>query len=283
MKKKSAVGLLYSIDSFHGIRAMPFDDSENYLTVLQGMYKALYDNNAAVDFVFAQDPQLDSYKVLVVPPLYVASDGLLEKLSSWVERGGHLVLAFKSGFTNEDSTVRWTMMPGPLRKACGFRYQEFSNLKKSLALKGDPYRAGDGNRVSAWAEFLIPETATALGWYEHPFFGKYPAITRNKFGSGTVTYEGTVLSPELQKRVMREVLGLAGLTGPDQELPAAVKVKHGVSNAGTNLHYYLNYSGTGQNFTYPYAPGNDVLTGRRVEKAQALSLPPWDFAVIEEK
>jgi beta-galactosidase len=282
-QKKHPVGLLYSIDSFHGIRAMPFDDSANYLTVLRGMYRALYENNAGVDFVFPQNPEIDSYKVLVVPPLYISSDALLQKLASWVERGGHLVLAFKSGFANEDSTVRWQMMPGPLRKACGFRYQEFSNLKQPLALEGDPYRVGENNRVSVWAELLIPETATALAWYEHPFFGKYPAITRNQFGSGTVTYEGTVLSPELQKRLMREVLGLAGLAGPDQELPAPVKVKHSVSNAGTNLHFYLNYSGRTQNFSYPYRAGTDMLTSRPVQNSESLSLAPWDAAVIEER
>ena len=58
------------------------------------------------------------------------------------------MLAFKSGFTNEYSTVRWTRMPGPLREAAGFSYQEFSTLKRPLPLKGDPFQAGDQNRVS---------------------------------------------------------------------------------------------------------------------------------------
>jgi beta-galactosidase len=47
---------------------------------------------------------------------------------------------------------------------------------------------GEKNKVSVWAEFLLPEGAKPLAYYDHPFFGKYPAITRNAFGKGTFTY-----------------------------------------------------------------------------------------------
>jgi hypothetical protein len=58
----------------------------------------------------------------------------------------------------------------------------------------------------------------------------------------TLTYEGTVLSDKLQERVLLDVLERAGLTGPDQSLPATVRVKHGQNRRGRTLHYCLNYS-----------------------------------------
>jgi beta-galactosidase len=218
----------------------------------------------------------------VVPPLYIAGDELLERLSGFVNAGGHLVLSFKSGFCNENSTVRWVRMPGPLTKACGFTYQEFSNLKEELPLKDDPFQAGEGNRVSTWAELLMPETAKPLAFYDHPFFGKYPAITRNWFGKGTLTYEGTVLSDSLQRSVLLDVLKLAELAGFDQQLPAPIKVKHGSGNSGKRIHYYLNYSGLAQTFKYPYSGATDLLTGKPFEKGQAVSLNPWDLSILEE-
>jgi beta-galactosidase len=181
-----------------------------------------------------------NYRLIVVPPLCVSSDDLLSRLADFVESGGHLLMAFKSGFTNEYDTVRWTMAPGPLREAAGFHYQEFSNLKSPLALKGDPFGAGAENRVSEWAEMLLPDTAQSLAFYDHPFLGRYPAITRNRFGRGTLTYEGTVLSDKLQEKVLLDVLENAGLSGPDQALPANVRVKHGVNRSGKTIHYYLN-------------------------------------------
>jgi beta-galactosidase len=247
------------------------------------MYRTLYHNNVGVDFIFPENTKLSDYKVILVPPLYVASDEVLNRLVEYVRNGGHLVVAFKSGFTNEYDTVRWSMAPGPLRKAAGFRYQEFSTLAKPLPLKDDPYKADAENQVSEWADMVILEDAQALAYYDHPFFGKYPAITRNRFGKGTLTYEGTVLSDGLQARLLLDVLQIAGLTGPDQKLPTSVRVKHGTNRNGKALHYYLNYSSESQVFRYTYKSGEDLLTGTAVASSQSVTLKPWDLVIIEEK
>jgi beta-galactosidase len=59
-----------------------------------------------------------------------------------LRNGGHLAMSFKSGFTDEYDTVRRSRIPGVLREAAGFSYQEFSNLKQPLALEGGPFHAG---------------------------------------------------------------------------------------------------------------------------------------------
>jgi beta-galactosidase len=112
---------------------------------------------------------------------------------------------------------------------------------------------------------------------------KYPAITRNQYGDGILTYEGTVLSAELQQKVLLEALKLAGLDSTDQQLPQPVRVKHGVNRNGRTLHYYLNYSQEAQKFIYPYGAGQDLLRQAPVAHAQAVMLQPWDLAIIEEK
>ena len=283
LKKKNAVAVLYSLDSYHAIQFMPFDDRVNYSTVMHQMYGALYRLNVGVDFLSPRSTNFSDYKVVVVPPLYVADDALLRRLADYVRGGGHLVVAFKSGFANEHSTVRWTKAPGPLREAAGFYYQEFANLRQPLKLRDDPFRAGEANHVSAWAEFITPETAQPLAFYEHPFYGRYPAVTRNKHGRGTLTYEGTFLSDGLQEKVLLEVLSLAGLAGPDQQLTAPVRVRHGVGVAGKNLHYYLNYSSQSQTFNYPYADGTDLLARKAIARGRPVTLAPWDLVIVEEK
>jgi beta-galactosidase len=283
LKRPNKVAILYSNDSHFGIKFMPFSDHADYRSVMSEMYRALYELNVGVDFIFPDSTNLSDYKVIVVPPLYVASDDLLNKLADYVRQGGHVVMAFKSGFCNEYSTVRWVMAPGPLRKASGFRYQEFSNLRQPVALKGDPFQAGEDNRVTDWAEMLILEGAQPLAYYDHPFFGKYPAITRNHFGDGTLTYEGTVLSEKLQERVLLDVLKLAGLSGPDQQLPQPVRVKHGLNRKGNTVHYYLNYSSETHTFVYPYGAGRELLGQTAVASSQSITLKPWDLAIIEEK
>ena len=281
--RKNTVAILYSRDSYYGIEFMKFSDKVNYWTILNQMYKSLYQLNIGVDFVFPESDNFADYKVLIVPPLYVASDALLKRLTEYVKNGGQLVVAFKSGFTNEYSTVRWDMMPGPLRAAAGFHYQEFSSLKQPLALKMDPYRVGKDNKVSEWAEMIVPDTAQALAYYDHPFFEKYAAITRNEFGKGVLTYEGSVLSDKLQSAVLIGVLKDAGLTGPDQGLPENVRVKHGQNGRGKTLHFYLNYSSEPQTVQYAYGAGADLLSQKAVTNQATVVLNPWDAAIIEEK
>ena len=293
LKIKPQVAILWSRDSANAIGFMPFTSNASlpweagratagYDSLVHQIHHALYDLNMPADFVFPETQDFSAYKVLIVPALYISDDALLQRISNYVKSGGHVVMTFKSGFANENSAVRWVRAPGPLREAAGFSYQEFSNLDKPLALKDDPFHAGGDNKVSYWAEFLMPEHAKAAAFYDHPFFGKWPAITENSFGAGTLVYEGTYLSDSLQKAVLREGLEKAGLTGPDQQLPAGVHVQHGVNRMGKRVHYYFNYSAAEVKANYAYGAGTNLLDGKAVANGGALTIGPWDVAIVEE-
>src|SRR5258708_6873128 len=191
-------------------------------------------------------------------------------------------MAFKSGFTNEYSTVRDVMAPGPLRAAAGFHYQEFTNLAEPEQLKPDPYGVGEQNKGSVWEEFLIPETAEVIASFDDPYW-HFPAITRNQYGKGTLTYEGTFVTDPLQREIIRNVLKRAVLTGPDQNLSSSVKVRHGRNALDKVLHYYLNFSGGAQDVLYSYGKGSDLLTGTTLGQGQTLKLKPWDLAIGAEQ
>jgi beta-galactosidase len=295
MKVQNRVAILYSVDSANGISFMPFERrqelgwepgkaSGSYNRIVSQLHRSLYMANVGADFVFptASAAELSQYKLLIVPTLYVADDALLKKISDYVQNGGHVLMTFKSGFTNENSAVRWERAPGPLHQAAGFNYQEFSNLEHPLALKDDPFHAGEENKVSTWAEFLQLETAKPLAFYEHPFFGRWAAITSNQFGSGVLTYEGTAVSDKLQQTIVLDELRAVGLVGPDQQVPANIRVKHGIGHDGRRMHYYLNYSSVESNFKYSYGAGKDLLTGNAIANGEQVTLKAWDVAIVEE-
>jgi len=214
--------------------------------------------------------------------LYSASDTALQQISDYVKNGGQVVMAFKSGFTDEHSTVRDVIAPGPLRAATGFHYQEFTNLAEPERLTPDPYGVGEQNKGAMWEEFLVPDTADVVASFDDPYW-KFPAITRNRYGNGVLTYEGTVVTDALQREIVHEVLKRAGLTGPDQNLPVTVKVRHGRNARGKLLHYYLNFSGEEQSFAYLYGDGSDLLTNTSRREGQPLQLKPWDLAIVAEQ
>jgi beta-galactosidase len=280
LRKPNRVAILYSLDSLHGLDIMPFDGRVGYLTVLAQLYRSLYRLNVETDFVHPEDPHFSDYGLVVVPPLYIADDVLLRRIAEYVKGGGHVLLAFKSGFCDENSTVRPVAAPGPLREACGFSYQEFTTLKQPLALRGDPFKAGQANSVSVWAELLKPGTCRPLAFYDHPVFGAYPAVTRNDYGRGALTYEGTFLSDGLQDRVVADCLARAGLPAEDAKLPAGVKAKHAVLADGAPCHAYFNFSGERQEFTYGRERGRDLLTGAAVVPGGRVVLAPWDCVIV---
>jgi beta-galactosidase len=293
LKIHNDVAILWSRDSANAIAAMPYGggvperswtgEEDGYVSLVQQMHKALWSLNVGADFVLPETKEFSKYKLLIVPALYIADDALLQRISDYVKNGGHVVMTFKSGFANENAAVRWVCAPGPLREAAGISYQEFSNLEHPLALKDDPYHVGDDNKVSYWAEFLMPEHAKPIAYYDHPFFGKWPAITENEFGGGTLLYEGTYLSNAMQTAVLKETLGKIGLLGEDQKAPAEVHVEHGVNRLGKRLHYYFNYSAKTVDVSYPYAEGTNLLDSKAAAKAGTMTLGPWDLAIVEER
>jgi len=293
MQLKNQVAILWSRDSLNAISFMPFTSNgpqwsfapplADYGSLVRQFHKALYSLNIGADFVFPETTEFSQYKLLIVPALYIADDALLQRISDYVKNGGHVVMTFKSGFANENSAVRWVRAPGPLREVAGFSYQEFSNLEQPLALKGDPFHAAAENKVMYWAEFLMPEHAKALAYYDHPFFGRWPAITENQYGSGSLLYEGSYLSDALQRAILSEALKSAGLMGSDQQLPSAIHVVNGVNRLGKQLHYYFNYSAAPASFTYAHASGKDLLTDEHVATSQQVTLKAWDLSIVEEQ
>ncbi|TCK73772.1 beta-galactosidase [Acidipila rosea] len=294
LKIKNQVAILYSVDSSNALNFMPIVRTPSngwtpgkaagtYNTLVTQLHRALYMDNIGSDFVFPDTKDFSQYKLLIVPALYISDDALLQRISDYVKNGGHVLMTFKSGFANMNSAVRWERAPGPLREAAGFNYQEFSNLEKPLALKGDPFHAGSENQVKVWAEFLQLEHAKALAYYDHPFFGQWPAITRNQFGGGSLTYEGTMLSDELQQQVVTDSLHDAGIAVDQDAATSPVRIKSGTNRSGKLLHYYLNYSSAPQQVVYHFAAGHDLLTSQQVSSAATLKLEPWGLAIVEEE
>jgi beta-galactosidase len=72
------------------------------------------------------------------------------------------------------------------------------------------------------------------------------------------------------------------MLAPERELPANVHERSGVNGYGRALRYYFNYSGAAVNFHYRHQAGVNLLSSRRVQPDQAMTLGPWELAIVEE-
>ena len=280
LKKENQVAILFSHDSYHALRFMPYKSNEQYPAEL--LHEALYKQNIETDIVPCdQWDDFSKYKMLVIPPLYVANEELLNKIDAYVQNGGYVVMLYKSGYCNEHSAVRATLAPGPLRKACGFYYQEFATIPP-LSLKDNPFQLTDKQAINEWYEFLIPETATPLAYADHPFFGKWPVITENKYGKGKLTYIGACPSRELLEKIIYKVASEAGLLDVQNNYRFPVIIRSGKNSQGKMIHYLFNYSADSKEIEYLFPQGKELVSGQKMEKGKPVRLEPWDVLIVEE-
>ncbi|MDR0796823.1 MAG: beta-galactosidase, partial [Tannerella sp.] len=280
LKKDNKVAILYSHDSYHALSFMPYTQKAQYPA--QMVHQALYFQNIETDIIPC-DKWMDfsQYKMLVIPPLYVATNELLEKIDQFVKDGGQVVMLYKSGYCNEHSAVRATLAPGPLRKACGFYYQEYSTIQP-LRLKDNVFDLKGNNPISDWYEFLILETAKPLAYADHPFFGQWPVVTENAYGKGNLFYIGAYPSVELLEKVIRLAAEKSGIITSKNNERFPVIFRSGKNSAGKQIHYVFNYSGQDKEIRYPFASGKELLSGKNIGNGQTLTLKPWDVVIVEE-
>lgn len=277
LKKENKVAILYSHDSYHGLNFMPYTNRAQYPADF--IHSALYNQNIETDIIPCDKiTDFSQYQMLVIPPLYVASDSLLEKIDAFIKKGGYVVMLFKSGYTNEHSAVRATLAPGLLRKAAGFYYQEYANIGE-LSLKDNAFGLA-GNQISEWYEFLIPETAKPLAYANHPFYGKWPVITENSYGKGKLVYIGTYPSQELLEKIVSQTAKDAGIITSAMDYRFPVIFRSGKIPSGKKIHYIFNYSSENKTISNPFPNGRELVSG--IPPGREITLGAWDVKIISE-
>ncbi|WP_263418243.1 beta-galactosidase [Terriglobus albidus] len=284
MKKHNQVAMYVSNTALDGFDAFRIntDGGIGYNNVLRSLYDALYRMNVEVDLISPSSTvPLSDYKLILVPALYSASDAEIAKLNAYAKAGGHLVYTFKSGFSDENTKVRYAAQPGGISEAAGVKYSEFA-IPEGVTLDGDPFGVGEqDNKVRWWMEFLNPTTATVLARYKHSSWPAYAAVTRNTYGKGEVTYVGFMPTDATAEKILEDAVKRAGV----ESLPGAhfpMIVRSGTLQNGHLVHYFLNYSKDKQQVSYGYQNGSDLLSGKQISRGRALDLAPWGVAIVEE-
>ena len=280
LKKNNKVAIYFSNESLSALEKFPIHDELDYNDVVRKFYEVLYRMNIECDFIDHTSDHFDQYDLILVPPLYVASDAELIRFNEFVVNGGQLLLSFKTGFSNEHVQVRTDRQPGIIRKMCGVSYQQFTTLSQLPLMENNFDVEADDNYVSYWAELLVPEGAEVLGRYDHPYWNKYAAIVRNTYGKGRVTYLGTWPSDAILRELLKEHLGSAGINIPDSQFP--VIIRNGINSNDKTLHYIFNYSQEELLVNYSFRDGTDLLSQEKIDTGDIVTIKPWDLLIVKE-
>jgi beta-galactosidase len=285
LRKKNEVAVYVSNTAqaaFDAFKVTAEGKSFTYNDALRPYYDALYRMNVEADILSPSSAKpLSDYKLIVVPSLYAASDAEIARLNDYARAGGHVLYTFRSGFADEHTKVRYAVQPGAIGEAAGIRYSQFTN-PVGVSLEGDPFRVGKEDNVARWwMEFITPTTAQVVARYRHPSWPAYAAVTRNRHGSGAVTYVGFMPTDAVISKLLAQEVKLAGIDAPAEKFP--VIVRGGTLQGGNRVRYVMNYSAQPRTMTYRHGAGTDLLSGQSVKRGQPLRLKPWGVAIVEER
>ena len=228
----------------------------------------------------APESVAERHPVLIATGLYVADDGMLDWLAAYADAGGHLVLGPRTGYGDHEARARHEVTPARLVEAAGVCHDEFSNLHADLPLRavpGSSLRLPAGAVATRWVEGLAVDDAEVLAEYDHPHFGRWPAVTTRRHGAGRVTCVGTVPGRDLA-RALAVWLAPAPVGGW-QDLPDSVTVATGTAPDGRRVHVIHNWSRHPATAQAP-ADLTDALDGGAVTTGASVALGPWDVRVF---
>ncbi|MER5430099.1 beta-galactosidase [Streptomyces sp. NPDC002588] len=269
-------------------------DPEAYHRILDPFYRGAFDAGRQVRIVHARqlhDPRGERegltpeeaahrHPVLVVPGLYMAADSTLDWFAAYAEAGGHLVLGPRTGYADHEARARHEPAPGRLVQAAGVQYDEFSNLLQDVPLRAapdSPLQLPENATATHWADGLTVGDADVLAVYDHPHFGRWPAVTTRRHSAGRVTTVGTVPGRGLARALAAWMAPAS--RGAWRDLPESVTATTATAPDGRRVHIVHNWSWEPKRVHAP-VDLSDALHSTSVPAGTALDLGPWDVRVF---
>ena len=240
--------------------------------LIRDWYTPLWKAGVAVDFIRPDTPDLDRYRLVLAPSLYLVDDGGAANLAAFVERGGTLAVGFHSGAVDENCHVRLGGYPGAFREILGVRADELFPLLpgESVSLSG---QVPQGATADLWTERLRLTGAEAVATYADGSLAGIPAITRHAHGGGTAWYLATHPDSGTLAAVLERIGQEAGVR-PEHEAPAGIEVAR---RRGPDADYLFLIDHAGHGAEIP-AEGVELLTGKPV--VGSVTVPEGGVAVV---
>lgn len=168
---------------------------------------------------------LDGYKIVVAPMLYMFRAGFEEKVRKFVENGGTFIMTYWSGVVDENDLCVLGGTPGGLMDVMGLRSTEIDALYDGetnvvKAVVGDV-----SYQCERFCQLIDVKTAEPLFVYGEDFYAGTPAMTVNEFGKGKAYYICADAEQKFFDNVYEEIVTKAGVERPlKQPVPEGIEV-----------------------------------------------------------
>lgn len=264
---------LTGIDEFpcNGEEAFKGDSKSDYNHMMRKWFDACMKLNIEADFVYCDD-DLSSYRLLIVPSLYSASEETIARIRDFVRNGGSLIITPRCFFSDEYLKVYADAQPHGFTDLAGGSYNEFTT-PSDIGFKGKLKLTGKANY---FMEYYVPSSAEVLASYDHEYLGQFAAVLRKD----NVTTVGTILDENDTITILEDTLRNCGIDIPEARFP--VTVKSGINKDNEKITFVFNYSMKPADYTVT-CPCTDLLTDNILPAGRKVPLPPWGYLILRSK
>lgn len=253
-----------TLDSHPSVDADPIVEARAW-------HAALSSAGYSVDFA-RPTGDLDGYRVLLAPVLYLLDEQAAALLREFVTSGGTLVVTYFSGISDSQDHVIAGGYPGALRELLGVSVEEFFPLLAGEQISLSAYGPG-----KLWSEFGAAGDAEVVAEYVGGPVAGAPAITRHTVGDGAAWYVGTALEGDGRSALLQRILDESGARPVVQDLPSGVEA---IRRVGEDRSYLFLINHTERAVRVP-ASGVDLLSGVRAHGTAEVA--PGAVVVLHEQ
>ena len=194
------------------------------LELVERYYRPLYERNIAVDFV-RPDGDLFSYRVVLVPNLFLVTETAAGNLSQYVRSGGTVLISFFSGIVDENDQIWLGGYPAPFREMLGVEVEDWRPLPREslIGVSAD----GSVSEADLWSELVIPRAARSTATFIGGVLDGRPAVTENAYGDGKAIYVATRLDRQATAALVNRICAEAGVVPVAETEPGVEAVRRG--------------------------------------------------------
>lgn len=251
--------------------------TKRYPQTLVDHYRTFWEKDIPVD-VITKENDFSSYKLLIVPMLYLVSEVTIAHFKEYVANGGTLVMTYISGLVNEHDLMYLGGWHKDLQEVFGINPVEtdtyYPNDRNSISFRNKSYELKD------YATIIELNKATVEGQYEEDFYASTPAVTSNKYEQGQAYYIGGRLEDQFHRDFYQELIDKL-------ELKPVFSVKHGkgvsvqVRQAPESDYIFvMNFTEEKQPVTFE-SQVIDLLTGEEI--VGDLTIEKYEVRIVEKK
>lgn len=254
----------------------PRNENMYYKDTVEKSYYAFRKLGLNVDMIDSTQ-ELDCYRIVAAPMLYMFRPGFAEKVRRFVANGGYFILTYWSGVVDENDLCVLGGTPGGLMDVMGLRSTEIDALYEG---ESNELVSEDGQKkyvCEHLCQLMELSTARPLYRYGKDFYAGSVAAAENIFGKGKAFYIGADAEQAFYDDLYAEIGREAGVRGAFAEaIPEGVAVS--VREDADYAYIFIqNYNAQPTPFS-PETEGAEVLLGELDG-----GLKPFSTVVLKRK